>query len=39
MEAGLPELDVARVRRWCELRLPEHVPHQIKVECDVGPGI
>jgi hypothetical protein len=37
MEAGLPELDVARVRRWCELRVPEHVRHQIKVECDVGP--
>ena len=37
MEAALPELDVARVRRWCEQRVPEHVRDQIKVECDVGP--
>ena len=37
MEAGLPELDVARVRRWCEQRVPEHVRDQVQVECDVGP--
>jgi hypothetical protein len=35
-EAGLPELDVARVRRWCEQRVPEHARNQIRVECDVG---
>lgn len=35
-EAGLPDLDVARVRRWCEQRVPEHVREQIRVECDVG---
>jgi hypothetical protein len=37
MEACLPELDVARVRRWCAQRVPEHVRDQVKVECDVGP--
>ena len=34
---GLPELDVARVRRWCEQRVPAHVRDQIRVECDVAP--
>ncbi|MDA8321248.1 MAG: DUF3024 domain-containing protein [Actinomycetota bacterium] len=32
---GLPELDVARVRRWCEKRVPEHVRDQVRVECDI----
>lgn len=36
-EAGLPELDIARVRRWCQQRVPEHVRSQVKVECDVTP--
>ena len=36
-EAGLPELDVARVRRWCQQRVPEHVRSQVKVEYDVTP--
>jgi len=31
-----PELDVARVRRWCEQRVPEHVRDQVRVELDVG---
>ncbi len=34
---GLPELDIARVRRWCEQRVPEHVRDQVRVECDVSP--
>jgi hypothetical protein len=37
VKAGLPELDVARARRWCEQRVPAHVRDQIKVECDVTP--
>lgn len=32
---ALPELDVARVRRWCEQRVPEHARHQVRVECQV----
>ena len=35
--AGLPELDIARVRRWCEQRVPVHARDQVRVECDVGP--
>jgi Protein of unknown function (DUF3024) len=33
---GLPELDIARVRRWCEQRVPAHAPDQVRVECDIG---
>jgi hypothetical protein len=33
--AGLPELDVARVQRWCTDRVPEHARHQVRVECEV----
>jgi hypothetical protein len=36
--ASLPELDLARVRRWCQQRVPEHVRSQIKVEYDVAPS-
>jgi hypothetical protein len=36
-ETGLPKLDVARVRRWCEQRVPAHVRDQMRVECDVAP--
>jgi hypothetical protein len=36
-KAGLPDLDVARVRRWCQQRVPEQVRSQFKVECDVTP--
>jgi hypothetical protein len=32
----LPDLDVARVRRWCDARVPERVRHQVRVECDVA---
>jgi hypothetical protein len=35
--SGLPELDVARVRRYCEHRVPEHARHQVSVECEVSP--
>jgi hypothetical protein len=35
--AELPELDIARVRRWCEERVPPHVRDQVRVECDVAP--
>jgi hypothetical protein len=33
----LPELDVARVRRWCAARVPEHARHQVRVECEPAP--
>lgn len=32
----LPELDVARVQRWCEQRVPAHVRDQVRVECEVA---
>ncbi len=32
----LPDLDVARVQRWCEARVPEHARHQVRVECDIA---
>ena len=34
----LPDLDVARVRRWCDGRVPAHVRDQLRVECDIAPG-
>jgi Protein of unknown function (DUF3024) len=33
---GLPELDIARVRRWCQQRVPPHAQDQVRVECDIG---
>lgn len=33
---GLPEVDIARVQRWCRARVPEHVRDQVRVEVDVG---
>src|SRR5512132_724503 len=33
----LPELDVARVQRWCAQRVPERARHQVRVECEVAP--
>src|SRR6478752_10572484 len=33
---ALPELDVARVQRWCTARVPEHARHQVRVECEVA---
>jgi len=34
---AVPELDVARVRRWCAARVPEHASHLVRVECDAAP--
>jgi hypothetical protein len=34
----LPELDVARVEKYCANRVPEHLRHEIRVECDIAPG-
>ncbi len=34
--AGLPEMDVVRVQRWCRARVPAHVRDQVRVEADVG---
>lgn len=34
---ALPELDVARVRRWSAERVPEHALHQVRVEYQVAP--
>lgn len=34
---GLPELDIARVQRYCAARVPEHARHQVSVECEVAP--
>jgi Protein of unknown function (DUF3024) len=33
----LPELDVARVQRWCAARVPGHARHQVRVECEPAP--
>ena len=33
---GLPELDVARVRRYCADRVPERARHPVHVECDIA---
>lgn len=34
---ALPELDVARVERWCADRVPEDVRDQVRVECLATP--
>jgi len=36
--AGLPDLDVARVQRWCAARVPERARHQVRVECQREAG-
>ncbi|WP_276140859.1 DUF3024 domain-containing protein [Rhodococcus sp. T2V] len=33
---GLPELDIARVQRWCGARVPEHARHEVRLECEVA---
>lgn len=33
---GLPELDIARARRWCQQRVPPHIQDRVRVECDTG---
>lgn len=32
---GLPEIDVARVRRWCRERVPKRVRDEVRFEADV----
>jgi hypothetical protein len=32
-----PELDIARVQRWCATRVPEHARDQVRIECQVAP--
>src|SRR4051812_32245782 len=34
---ALPDLDVARVRRWCAGRVPEHARDHLRFECDLAP--
>ncbi len=34
---ALPELDVARVQRWCRARVPGRVRDQVRVEVEVAP--
>lgn len=34
---ALPELDVARVQRWCVARVPDRARHEVRVECQVAP--
>jgi hypothetical protein len=34
---ALPELDIARVHRWCAARVSARVRHQVRVECQVAP--
>jgi hypothetical protein len=34
----LPEPDVARLRRWCDERVPEHARDQVRVDCDLAAG-
>jgi len=34
--SGLPELDVARVQRWCAAPVPQRLRGEILVECDLA---
>ncbi|MGC4769893.1 DUF3024 domain-containing protein [Micromonospora sp. DT44] len=34
---GLPEQDVALVRRWCDERVPQSVRDQVRIECHEAP--
>lgn len=34
--AGLPEMDVARVQRWCQARVPAGTRGQVRVEVEVA---
>jgi Protein of unknown function (DUF3024) len=36
-ESGLPDLDVARVLRYCASGVPAHLRDQIRVECVIAP--
>jgi hypothetical protein len=32
----LPDLDVARVQRWCAARVPDEARHEVRVDCDIA---
>lgn len=32
---ALPETDLARIRRWCDARVPEHFWDELNVEADI----
>jgi hypothetical protein len=34
--AGVPDLDMARIQRWCAARIPEPARHQVRLECQIG---
>ncbi|WP_196842402.1 DUF3024 domain-containing protein [Arthrobacter sp. CAN_A1] len=36
VSSGLPELEVARARRWCAGRVPARFSTEMRVECDVA---
>ncbi|MGK2320805.1 DUF3024 domain-containing protein [Gordonia rhizosphera] len=33
---AIPDTDIARVRRWCIARVPEHARHQVGVDYDLA---
>jgi Protein of unknown function (DUF3024) len=33
---AIPEQDLARIRRWCDTRVPENLWDQVKVEADAS---
>lgn len=33
---ALPDLDIARVQRWCAARVPADARHQVRVECQIA---
>ena len=33
---AVPELEAARVRRWCDQRVPERAQHQVRLECHIA---
>ncbi|MFF0338364.1 DUF3024 domain-containing protein [Kribbella sp. NPDC004875] len=32
----VPESDVARVQRWCAIRVPENARDQLRIECELA---
>lgn len=34
---ALPELDLARIHRWCDSLVPEDIWHELKIEADEAP--
>ena len=34
--AGVPDLDMARIQRWCAARVPEPARQQVRLECEIG---